>query len=417
MPEKVDVAIIGGGQAGLSISYYLTQQGRNHVVLEQQRVGEAWRSGRWDSFTLVTPNWTVQLPGFAYQGDDPDGFMPRESIVDYFERYAAHFNAPVRTGIRVTSIEPKTAGSGYLVTTTEGTWEADNVVVATGPFQQPKLPPWSTSIPGNILQIHTGQYRNPAALPPGAVLVVGSGQSGCQVAEELHESGRQVYLSVGSAGQLPRRYRGKDSVWLLHKDGFFEEAVDKLPSPKTKFAGNPHLSGKAGGHTINLHKFARDGVVLLGHLRGVEGTKLVLAPDLRESLAKADAFAANVINRIDEAVKNMGLPLPEDPETREAELAINDPPKEMLDLDLNAVGISTIIWATGYVSDFSWVRLPIFDADGYPVQQRGVTSYPGLYFLGVNWLHTRKSALLFGVGDDAAYVADHIASRNKQGIA
>ena len=212
MSQSIEVAVIGGGQAGLSMSYILTGQGRSHIVFEKDRIGEAWRTGRWDSFTLVTPNWSVQLPSFEYQGDEPDGFMPRQEIVQYLEGYAAHSKAPLHTGETVTSVEANADGNGYKVTTSDGRYDASNVVVATGLFQQPKLPAFSSQLPASVVQMHTSQYRNPEQLPPGAVLIVGSGQSGCQIAEELQDSGRQVYLSVGSAGRMPRRYRGKDFV-------------------------------------------------------------------------------------------------------------------------------------------------------------------------------------------------------------
>jgi putative flavoprotein involved in K+ transport len=410
MTERVEVVVIGGGQAGLSASYHLSRQGRDHVVLEKERIGEAWRT-RWDSFTLVTPNWTYKLPGFEYNGASPDGFMPRDEIVSRLESYAERIKAPVRTGVRVTSIEP-TGGGGYQIETDKGDWKADNVIVATGLFQSPKLPAASADFPPAILQIHSGHYRNPGQLPSGAVLVVGSGQSGCQIVEELYKSGRKVYLTVGKAGRAPRRYRGKDCFWWLIHAGMFERTVDKLPSPKVKFAANPHLSGKDGGHSLNLHQFARDGVTLLGRLEGVEGDRLVLAPDLRDSMAKADEFALEIIKAIDGAIAEMGLPVPEDPQVKEVELAQPEVAEGPSKLSLEESGIKTVIWATGYGFDFSLVRLPVFDDDGFPITQRGVTEYPGLYFLGMPWLHTQKSGLLLGVGEDASHVAEHIATRS-----
>jgi putative flavoprotein involved in K+ transport len=410
MIKHTDVAIIGGGQAGLSMSYCLTQHGRDHVVFERDRIGESWRSGRWDSFTLVTPNWTLRLPGFPYAGDDPDGFMPRDGIFDYLERYAASFSAPVHSGVRVLSVEPHMDGD-FLLTTTEGDYLAQNVIVATGLFQQAKIPPYSANIRADIVQMHTGQYRNPEALPRGAVLVVGSGQSGCQIAEELYQSGRKVYLVVGSAGRAPRRYRGKDGFWWLEKSGFFNVTIDQAPTPRARYAGNPHVTGKDGGHTLNLHRFAEDGVTLLGRIRGATGDMVALAPDLNATMGKVDEFSKDVIKAIDEAIQNMGLPLPEDPEVRNAEFAIHDPLPETTELNLRDAGITSIIWAMGYRFDFSWVKFPIFDEDGFPVQARCVTKQPGLYFLGLHFLHTRKSGLFMGVGEDAAHIAAHIASQ------
>lgn len=410
MTERADTIIVGGGQAGLAMSYCLTRQGRRHMVLEQAaQVAEAWRNHRWDSFTLVTPNWQLRLPGFPYQGSDPDGFLPRHEIVAYLERYVEHFNPPLRFGLRVTAVEQQPEGERYVVKTTGGVaYDAANVVVATGLFQQPKIPPFSANLPAKIKQLHSGEYRNPGALPSGPVLVVGSAQSGCQIAEELYQSGRKVYLCVGSAGRAPRRYRGKDITWWLDRIGFFDRTVDKLPSPKAKFAGNPHVSGKDGGHSLNLHQFARDGVVLLGRIQDARDGKILLAPDLNENLAKVDKFEADLLKGIDDLIEKNRLDAPHEnvPQLRdgyEAEL--------ITELDLKAAGIASVIWAMGYKFDFSWIHLPIFDEDGYPVQERGVTKYPGLYFLGLPWLHTVKSGLFLAVGDHAAYIASHIAGR------
>jgi len=406
MDEKIDTIIIGAGQGGLSTSYHLTQQGREHVILEQaDQAAEVWRN-RWDSFTLNTPNWMTRLPGAEYNGDDPDGFIARDGVVAYFEEYIERFDLPVRYGVRVTSVEP--IETGYLVRANEADFEAANVVVATGLFQQPKVPPFSTNLPSQIRQMHSSEYQNPGALPPGAVLVVGSAQSGCQIAEELYQCGRKVYLSVSSAGRLPRRYRGEDITRRLFEIGFVDMPVDKLPSPKAKFAGSAHSTGKDGGHTINLHQFARDGVVLLGHIHSVQADRIILAPDLKENLAKADKLEADIVKQVDEYIEINELDVPIEilPDLRDGYEA-----KEILELELDAAGITSVIWATGYKFDFGIVKLPAFDADGYPVQQRGVTKFPGLYFIGLPFLHTFKSGILAGVGDDAAHVAEHISSR------
>ncbi len=408
MTEQVNTIIVGGGQGGLSTSYYLTQQGRDHIILEQaDHVAESWRN-RWDSFTLITPNWMTRLPGAEYQGDDPDGFSDRDEVVTYFEKYVERFDLPIRSGIRVISVEPIEAG--YLVSTDEEDFEADNVVIATGLFQQPKIPLLSTNLPAEIHQLHSSEYRNPEALPDGAALVVGSAQSGCQIAEELYQSGRRVYLSVSSAGRLPRRYRGKDVTRWMDEMGFSDRTVDQLPSPKVKFAGSAHGTGKDGGHTINLHQFARDGVVLLGHIESIQEDRIVLAPDLKENLSKADEFEADFARKIDDYIEKIGLDAPKEtlPELRDGYMAELIP-----ELDLKSAGITSVIWATGFKFDFSLVKLPAFDEDGYPVQQRGVTAYPGLYFIGLPFLHTRNSGLLFGVGADAAHVASAIVASGK----
>ncbi len=408
MTKQVDTIIVGGGQGGLSTSYHLTEQGREHVILEQSdQNAAAWRN-RWDSFTLITPNWMSRLPGAEYQGDEPDGFMARDKVINYFEEYIGRFELPIRYGIQAISVE--LLGNGYLVRTNKTDFEAANVVIATGLFQQPKIPPFSTNLSSEIRQLHSSEYRNPEQLPPGAVLVVGSAQSGTQIAEELYQSGRKVYLSVSSAGRLPRRYRGKDVTRWLDEMGFGDRTVDKLPSPKAKFAGSAHGTGKDGGHTINLHQFARDGVVLLGHIQSMQDDRIVLAPDLKENLTEADKFEAYIIEKVDEYIEKFGLDAPIEilPELRDGYEA-----EAILGLDTKAVGITTVIWATGYKFDFSLVKLPVFDEDGYPVQKRGVTEYPGLYFVGLPFLHTSGSGLLFGVGADAAHVAEHIDSSRK----
>jgi putative flavoprotein involved in K+ transport len=409
MPEGIETVIIGGGQAGLSTSYHLSRRGREHIVLERAgRVGEAWRSGRWDSFTLVTPNWTVRLPGAEYRGPDPNGFMPRDEIVATLERYAEQFHLPVTFDTRVSSVEPTTDAPGFRVRSNGSVWEARNVVVATGTFQEPRIPPLSAELSPHVTQLHTGQYRSPRAIPPGAVLVVGSGQSGCQIAEELYQSGRTVYLSLGGTGRVPRRYRGKDIVEWLFMSGFFDRTVDKLPSPEARFAASPHVTGRDGGHTLNLHQFAQDGVVLLGHLKAVRGGRLFLASDMKECLTKADRFEAEILKMIDGVIQQQGLDAPPEqvPQRREGYEA-----KEIAELDLNSAGISAVIWATGYKFDFSMVRTPVFEPNGFPVQRRGVTAQPGLFFAGVGWLDTMKTGLLLGVGEQTEVIAKAIDTR------
>ncbi len=410
--SQINTIIVGGGQAGLATSYHLLQQNREHLILEQApQVANGWRNQRWDSFTFVTPNWTIRLPGAEYQDDDPDGYMPRNDIVAFFEQYVERFAFPVRYGARVTSVEQKADGDGFLVKADEATFDAANVVMATGLFQQPKIPPFSADLPAGMMQLHSTEYRNPEALPPGAVLVVGSAQSGCQIAEELYQSGRTVYLCVGSAGRAPRRYRGKDVFEWLNITGFFDRTVDMLPSPRAKFAAVPHLSGQGGGHTLNLHQFARDGVVLLGRIQGVQDSTIKLAPDLKENLTRIDKFEAELVKMIDDYIERNRLDAPEE---RLPNLRDGFEQEIIEELNLKSVGINTIIWAMGYRFDFSLVRLPVLDSDGYPVQKRGVTGYPGLYFVGLPWLDTLKTGLLLGVGDHAALIASEIAARDRQ---
>jgi len=406
----VETIIVGGGQAGLAISYYLKQQGREHLVLERTpAVANAWRNQRWDSFTLVTPNFQVRMPGAEYSGNDPYGFMTLAEVVKYFDDYVERFGLPVHCGVEVFGVEKLV--EGYLVSTSEGDYEADNVVIATGLYQSPKIPQFSDRIPADILQIHSMEYKNPSSLPHGAVLVIGTGQSGAQIAEELYQSGRKVYLSIGSAGRVPRRYRGRDINDWFTRVGMFDTKVEELKSSQDKFAPHPQISGKNGGESLNLHQFARDGVVLLGHVRDARDGRLFIAPDLKETLAKVDQFEINALKIIDEYVVRAGLHAPTE---TIPQLYDGYAQQIITELDLKDAGISTILWATGYDFDFSLVKLPVVDVDGYPLHKRGVTEYAGLYFLGMPWIHSRRSGILFGVGDDAAYLAANIAARERK---
>ena len=403
--ERTNTVIIGGGQAGLAISYYLRQEGREHIILERApAVANAWRNQRWDSFTLVTPNFQVRMPGAEYAGKDPFGFMSRAEVIQYFDDYVEKFALPVRCRVEVASVEK--SQQGYLVRTSDGKYEAANVVIATGLYQSPKIPAFGMTIPPSISQIHSMDYKNPSALPAGAVLVIGTGQSGAQIAEELYQSGRKVYLSIGSAGRVPRRYRGRDINDWFTRMGMFDTEVRQLKSSRAKFAPHPQISGKNGGESLNLHQFVRDGVVLLGHVRGAQGGRLMIAPDMRQMLAQVDRFELDALKMVDSYIARMGLSAP-----TETVLQLRDgyEQEELDTLNLEAAGIKTVIWATGYKFDFSFVKLPVTDEDGYPIQTRGITDYEGLYFLGMPWLHSRKSGILFGVGDDAAYLAAHIA--------
>ncbi|MDF3015795.1 MAG: dependent oxidoreductase [Thermomicrobiales bacterium] len=408
--ERIETVVVGGGQAGLATSYHLTQLGREHVVLEQAaHAAPVWSNERWDTFTLVTPNWATRMPGAVYDGPDPDGFMSRDEVIAYFARYVDRFHLPVQGNTRVTAVEPLDS-TGYRVLTGEQTIEARNVVMATGFFQKPKIPSFAGALSPDLVQLHSSQYRNPESLPPGAVLVVGSAQSGCQIAEELYQRGRQVFLCTGSAGRVPRRYRGKDVIAWLQETGFFDLTPEQLPPGMSKFEGIPHFSGTNGGHTINLHQFARDGVTLLGHLRGANGTKVSLAPDLHENLAKVDQFEREVLNMLDGYIQKNGIDAPEEdvPELRDG---FAQP--IIADLDLKAAGISTVIWAMGYTFDYSLVKLPVRDGDGFPLQRSGVTDVPGLYFVGMPWMPSEKSGFLIGVGDAAGSIASHIAANGR----
>ncbi len=413
MAEQVETVIVGGGQAGLAMSYWLTQLGREHVVLERARLAERWRSERWDSLCFNLPNWAMQLPGGPYRGDDPDGFAPRDEVVRFLEDYAARTQAPVRLGTRVTSLSQKPGSQRLLVQTDGGTLEAANVVVATGPFQAPAIPPLGAALPPGIVQVHSSCYRNPARLPPGAVLVVGSGASGGEIAEELYTAGRRVYLSVGRYRRAPRRYRGRDyAAWALALGGF-DRTVDTVPSPDAMHPPSPLLTGADGGHDLDLRRFAADGVVLLGRLRAVRDGTVALAPDLEASLAAGDEWCAAFRRSVDDLVREVGLAAPEEaPE--DTEPPGQAPSHPILELDLEAAGITSVVWASGYRYDFDWIEIPVFDEVGAPIHRFGVTRCPGVYFLGLKWLRKVKSSYMLGVGEDAAYLADHIATRTSR---
>ena len=412
MSTHIETVIVGGGQAGLAVSYYLSQRNRPHIVLEQaEQAANAWRNHRWDSFTLNTPNWQSGLPGAEIPASNPDGFLKREEVVAYLENYVSRFQLPVRYGVHVQSVRPSSSGRGYVVETSVGRFDAPNVVIATGLYQKPKFPAFSADFPAEITQLHSDEYRNPQSLPDGAVLVVGSGQSGAQIAEELYRSGKKVYLSVSRAGRVPRRYRGKDANWWHVRLGDYERTVDQLPSPQAKFAGKPMISGKDGGHTLNLHQFVRDGVTLLGRMEAVRDDRIILAQDLKANLARADQFELDFAKKVDEFILANGIAAPE--ESLPAYTDGYELP-EVSELNLTDAHIRTVIWATGYNFDFSLVQLPVFDGDGYPVQQRGVTDYAGLYFVALPWLHNAKSGLLFGLAQDAGHIAAAIEDNNRK---
>jgi putative flavoprotein involved in K+ transport len=406
--KTIDTIVVGGGQAGLAISFYLAREQREHVVLERtSSIANAWRNQRWDSFTLVTPNFQVRMPGAEYNGNNPSGFMSLAEVIHYFDDYVRRFRLPVHSNVEVFSVDK--SGDTYLVRTSKGHYQAKNVVIATGLYQAPKIPPFARRIPADILQLHSMEYKNTAALPGGAVLVVGTGQSGAQIAQELYQSGRKVYLSIGSAGRVPRRYRGKDINDWFTRIGMFDTKVTELKSRQAKFAAHPQISGKDGGHSLNLHQFARDGVVLLGRIAYALGAELYIAPDLISKLAKVDEFEISALKVVDDFIARSGITAP-----LELVPQLTDGYKQPIirHLDLHAAGVTSIIWATGYSFDFSLVKLPVTDSDGYPLQKRGVTAYKGLYFLGMPWLHSRKSGILAGVGEDAAYIANHIGARD-----
>ena len=415
-PEHVEAVIIGGGHAGLTMSYCLSQASREHVILERGRVGERWSSQRWDSFCFQFPNWTIELPGYKYVCEDPDAFAPGHEIVRFLHNYAALINAPMRCGVTATSLEQGSRAGRYLIHTQVGAIEATNVVIATGPFQRPAIPPVSAQVPPDLFQVHSSKYRNSDQLPSGAVLVVGAGSSGGQIAEELIESGRQVYLSVGRHRRVPRRYRGRDYGWWSSAMGILDQTLDTLPSLEAKNWPLPLLTGVSGGHDLDLRRMAADGVTLLGHLQSVAGNTLIIAPDLKETLARADVWFTDFKKLVDDYVTKTGMDIP--PKESQPVEGVAEPKEvsnPILELDLKTAGITSIVWATGFCNDFGWVKLPLFNDTGEPVHRRGVTGFPGIYFLGLRWLYKRKSFFLImaGPAEDAAYLAEHIKTREK----
>ena len=403
--EQVETLVIGGGQAGLVMSHRLKQRGLSHLVLERHRIAERWRSERWDGLKFQFPNWSVRLPEFSFPHSDPDAFSSTDAIVDFIDAYAAFVAPPIRCGVEATRLRRRDGASGFIVETTDGTIAAENVVVATGPYQRAVVPDLLRE--EKIFQVHASRYENPEQLPPGAVLVAGAGASGAQIAEELHRAGRRVLLSVGRHTRLPRRYRGRDLIWWLSELGLDRTTTEQRGPSRLL----PVISGAYGGHTIDFRRFAAGGMTLLGRVKAARDGVLEIAPDLAESLASGDAVYATFLNMVDAHVQLHGLDFPDDPTAR---AMLPNPPcvdAPLSRLDIKAENISAVIWATGYGVDFGWIDVPVKDAGGEPVHRNGITDIPGLYFLGLQWLARMKSSFLSGVGDDAAVLADHIAAR------
>jgi putative flavoprotein involved in K+ transport len=397
MTPRVETVVVGCGQAGLSAAYHLHLRGREHLLLERGEIGETWRSERWDSFRLNTPNWFLRLPGHEYAGDEREAFLTRDETVAYLASYAAVGSANVVSGTEVLSL--RSGSHGFDLETTAGPLRADNVVVATGSFRRP-TPATSES---SVFELHTRSYRAPEQLTGGAVLVVGSAQSGCQIAAELNRSGRQVYLSLGRCPSLPFEYRGRRIYDWVVDIGMMDETVDTLPSPEARLAGNPTVASDDVPHLLGPRRLAADGVTLIGRVDSVTNGRVAVRPDANQRLAEAHQFETTFRQRVDDYAEAHGLDVPtaEDPP---APLRVS----EVEELDLERSGITTVIWANGFRPDYGWIELRIFDPQGWPVQHRGVTDVPGLYFVGVHWLHKRKSALLLGVGEDAEHIASSI---------
>ncbi len=400
--EPVDVVVIGAGQAGLATSHELARAGVEHVVLERDRVGSSWAS-LWESFHLNTPNWGLRLPGMVYDGDDPDGFMPRTDIVEYLERYAAGGAGQVRTGIEVTSL--RAAGGGFMLETPLGPIEARAVVTCTGAYQRTFRPRGAEGLPDDLPTVDTRTYRSPESLPEGLVLVVGNGQSGCQIADELCEAGREVVISCGKASWAPRRTGDHDLLWWGLETGFLEGDVDSLPTPAARLAANVTASGTRGGHDLHLRTLRELGAKLAGHFAGCDGGRIRFAGDLAQSVAWSDERYLDFARSVSElcAERKMVDPALPPPEPFDAASAVDS-------LDVADLGV--VIFSGGFRPDYGWIRIAdVCDEMGFPRQRDGASTVaPGLFFLGVHFLRKRKSSLLCGVGEDAEVVAGGVAS-------
>lgn len=407
-PSHIPVIIIGGGQAGLSLSYLLKAQKIEHLIFEKHRIGHSWRSERWDSFCLVTPNRQCRLPGFSYSGEyggtDAEGFMLKEEIISFLEAYAGLVNPPIREGVAVTRVKPGVDGA-FLVETTDGIYSADKVIVAISGYHTPIVPRVGAAIPAQVPQFHSLEYRNPDDLPEGSVLVVGSGQSGCQIAEDLMLAGRKVHLAVGDAPRAPRRYRGRDSTDWLEEMGHYDMPIDEHPSSeKVRQNENHYLTGRDGGREIDLRAFALRGMKLYGMLDGVDGNIIRFRQDLTKHLDAADATYLRIRKTIDDYIERAGIDAPEEAPYVPCWAPESDPET----LDLTAEQVGSIIWCTGFRMDFSFVDAPVFDGRGYPGHDRGIAKHDGLYFIGLPWLYTWGSGRFAGVARDAAHIVSHI---------
>lgn len=403
-PETTEVVVIGAGQAGIAMSEHLRGRGVPHVVLEKNRIAEAWRSRRWDSLVANGPAWHDRFPTQEFEDVDPDGFATKDQVAEYFRTLVERRDLPVRTGVSVTAVTERENAPGYLVETDSGVIEAGFVVAATGPFQTPNIP---TIIPedAGVTQIHSNSYKNPAQLDDGAVLVVGAGSSGVQIAAEIQKSGKKVYLAVGPHDRPPRAYRNRDFCWWLGALGKWDLAAPPVGADHVTIA----VSGAEGGHTVDFRDLAASGITLLGRANSYSAGKLQIGSDLGKNIARGDDNYLSLLREADEYIERNGLDLPPEPEAHELGPDPDCVSNPILELDLAEAGVTTVIWATGFGVDYSWLQVDgILDDRGYPIQQRGVTPVPGTYFLGLPWLSRRGSSFIWGVWHDAKYLADQI---------
>ncbi|ARE81517.1 putative oxidoreductase CzcO [Roseovarius mucosus] len=399
----VAVLIVGAGQAGMSASYYLCQAGIDHVVLERYKRFHAWKEDRWDSFCLVTPNWQCKLPDFPYQGDDPEGFMLKDEIVEYVEGFCNSFEAPLREGVTVERVEK--IDDIFEVDTDQGLWTADHVIIASGGYDLPITPPFADRLDPSIRQIHSKFYRRPSDIPDGTCLVVGTGQSGVQMMEDMIIAGRDVRLAVGPAPRSPRWYRGKDATDWLHQMGYYDITIDQQPDPKgTEAKTNHYMSGRDGGHEIDLRRFALDGLQMYGSVADMDEATIRFLPDLEDNLDAADKSYVGIRTMIDDFIAREGIEAPVEPPFEK----VWRPKAEITQIDAVAEGITSVLWCIGFRPNYDWLKVDCLDSRGRPVHQRGVCTEKGVYFLGLGWLHTWGSGRFLGVAEDAAHVVQAI---------
>jgi putative flavoprotein involved in K+ transport len=404
---EIDTLVVGAGQAGIAMSEHLGRLEVPHLVVERHRIAERWRTQRWDSLVANGPAWHDRFPGLEF-AMDPDAFAGKKRIADYFEAYAGQLNAPIRTGVNVSKVERNAGRPGFTIETSDGALEAHRVVAATGPFQKPVIPPIAPDDEA-LTQIHSSAYRHPGQLPEGAVLVVGAGSSGAQIAEDLQRGGKKVYLSVGPHHRPPRAYRNRDFTWWLGVLGEWEAEAMKPGTEHVTIA----VSGAHGGRTVDFRALAREGITLVGRTQAIAGGTATFEADLADNLAGGDRNYLSLLDAADAYAARYGLDLPAEPEAREISpdpACVTDP---LLECDLAEAGISAIVWATGFSLDFGWLQVDAFDDDGRPQHRRGVSKEPGIYFLGLPWLSTRSSSFIWGVWHDAKHIADHIATKRQ----